>query len=151
MFYSKTCEYAIRVLACLVERDTDEFVCVADISKESGVSAPYVAKVCQMLVKNGFLDSRTGPNGGFMLGDNVRSCALMDIVNAVDNSSQFTQCVMGLEECSEKHACPLHFTWKKYKSKMLETLEKSTLKDIAPKVKQFKFRSFERSKLKDCA
>ena len=53
MLYSKTCEYALRSLACLASKGREAIKSASEIGEEAGVPGPYVAKIFQSLVRKG--------------------------------------------------------------------------------------------------
>ncbi len=147
MLYSKTCEYAIRTLSCLAEKG-NRFVNVSEIGKDANISASYVAKICQTLARKKFLKSKTGPFGGFMLGQTSDKILVMDIVEAVEDCWVFENCMMGLADCSDDYPCPIHTIWKQAKEHIKTTLENTTLYEVTQKMKNREYRPFERSRLK---
>lgn len=131
MIYSKTCEYALRALAYLASRGQGSYVMVSEISGKTKVPEPYIAKIFQGLVRKGLLLSRRGPAGGFALAGSPGKISLYEVVQAVDDKVVFGNCIMGLGECSDAAACPLHTAWSGLKSKMLGRLKRTTVLELA--------------------
>ena len=65
--YSKSTQYAVNMLTHIAQSNDDQLCSVRDVSTATGISEPTVAKTLQLLVKEGLLDSRKGPGGGFHL------------------------------------------------------------------------------------
>lgn len=148
MIYSKTCEYAIRALAYLTTKKEKDFCMIPDISSGTGVPKSYLAKIFQSLVKNNILTSRQGPGGGFSFKRNPDKVTLFEIVQAVDHTSPLaSDCIMGLDQCSAVNACPLHFVWTKAKEEILNTLRKTTLRQMRKKTTRLHFKELNRSRL----
>jgi len=145
LIYSKTCEYAIRALVYLAQKNTDRLTMIPEISRESGVPGPYVAKIFRDLVRQNILESRKGPRGGFRFSQDPGKISLKQIVNAVDDGARMTACAMGLNECSAANACPLHHVWTEAKNKIIALLEKETLRSVKKKVSQKGYRAVSRS------
>jgi len=133
MIYSKTCEYAIRSLIYFVFHPDRKIATVAEVSKESGVSPTYVAKIFQCLAQSRILKSRRGPAGGYSLSVPASELTILRIVKVLDDLSRssFSNCIMGFDKCNEKKPCLLHPIWMKAKDQILEKLAHSTLLDVA--------------------
>jgi len=58
----------------------------------------------------------------------------------VENGHFDTECLLGLKECGDDNACPMHGTWKPIKDKMLVMLESQTLAILAAAVNQGHYR-----------
>lgn len=141
MIYSKTCEYAIRALIYFAENPKISSATVKEVSKDSGVSAAYIAKIFQCLAKSRILSSQRGPAGGYTLLIPVSRLTLLKVVQSLDDlaKSPFSNCVMGFDKCNDKNPCPLHPIWAKAKDQMLEKLHSSTIADMAVLGDRFRF------------
>ena len=147
MIYSKTCEYALRALAYLASRKQGSYVMAAEISRETKVPEPYIAKIFQGLAKTGLLQSRRGPAGGFALKKSPDKISLYEVVQAVDDTAAFGDCIMGLDECSPDRACPLHAVWSRAKCKMLARLKGTTVLQLDRLLVKRRYRGSQRAKL----
>lgn len=148
MIYSKTCEYALRALSYLASKESGVLTMIPEVSRKTGVPAPYIAKIFQSLVRSGILESQRGPAGGFAFQKPPEAISLFEIIETIDDVSFFAnQCVMGLDECSSANACPLHVVWARTKNKVLETLKCTTLNQMRKKIGKLRFREFTRPRL----
>ena len=126
--FSKTCEYAIRAVIFIAQKS--EFgvnVGIREIAK--GISSPehFIAKILQDLSRKGLVQSIKGPNGGFYLDESSKKHTLADIVKAVDGDHLFTDCALGLKNCSENKPCPLHDEFKSIRTRMHNILQSATV------------------------
>ncbi len=147
MIYSKTCEYALRALAYLASRKQGSYVVTSEISRKTEVPEPYIAKIFQGLEKTGLLQSRRGPAGGIVLIKPPDKISLYEVVQAVDDTAVFGDCIMGLNECSAARACPLHAVWSGTKYKMLAKLRETTVLQLASQLVKRRYRGSQRAKL----
>jgi Rrf2 family protein len=83
MRLSHACGYALRALEYLAERGGGP-VAAHDIAAGRGVSARFLTKALQPLVRAGLLASRKGPGGGYRLGRPAARVTLLEVVEAVD-------------------------------------------------------------------
>ena len=123
MIYSKTCEYAILALLFLAGKPQGEYFLTRVVSKETGVPAPYLAKIFRDLTHNKILISRRGAAGGVALALDPEKLSLKKIVDVIDDPEHLKSCVMGLDHCSDKNACPLHQVWTASRKKIMTEMQ----------------------------
>ncbi|HRY99469.1 MAG TPA: Rrf2 family transcriptional regulator [Bacteroidales bacterium] len=73
---------------------------VHSIAEQTGTSRHHVAKVLQRLVKEGFLRSLRGPQGGFRLNKDPEKITLLEIYQVIEGPLEVVPCPM------ERHICP---------------------------------------------
>lgn len=130
--FSKTCEYAIRSVFFIAHRTaTGNRVGIKEIA--NGIDSPehFLAKILQDLSRRGIVQSAKGPNGGFYLDERGLKRPLSEVVEAVDGSSIFTGCGLGLAYCSETNPCPLHNEFKAIRNQLKDLLEQTTIADFS--------------------
>ena len=109
MFFSKTCEYALRAVIFISQKsEQGRKVGIREIAAGIDSPEPFIAKILQDLSKRGLIQSAKGPTGGFYTDAETRTTKLADVVNAVDGNRLFTGCGLGLNECSASKPCPVH-------------------------------------------
>lgn len=147
MIYSKTCEYAIRALLYLSQRPKGEFAMTKEISAQTGVPSAYLSKIFRDLTHHGILRSRRGAAGGVALAVDPAVLSLYRIVSVIDDPARLKVCVMGLDQCSEQNACPLHAVWAPAKVRMIEKMQNCTLSSITKKIACSRYRKTDRGRL----
>ena len=129
--YSKSTQYAVNMLTHIALVGEEKFNTVREVSMATGISEPTVAKTLQMLVKEGILGSKKGPGGGFYLAVSPEQVTLGTILRAVEGKDPFSECIAGLQSCSEDNVCPLHEKWKLVKQELADFLDSTTLREMA--------------------
>jgi Rrf2 family protein len=105
---------------------------ITDIAKEIDSPMAFTAKILQKLVKGGVLQSVKGPHGGFEIAkETTKETTLADVIKAMDCTSIYTGCSLGLKECSDLKPCPLHNSFKKIRTDLRTMMEATTLKSLA--------------------
>ena len=133
--FSKSCQYGIRAVLYLAVHSTDEKrLGVTEISNQLEVPKHFLAKILQQLAKDKLISSTKGPTGGFFLNSKNRQANLKDIIVALDGSEIFTECILGLKECSSEKPCPLHFQAYGIKEGLNYQLKFQTIDEIAEKI-----------------
>ncbi len=128
MFFSKTCEYAIRAVIFVAQKsEGGRKVGIKEVA--AGIDSPehFVARILQDISKRGLIKSSKGPNGGFYVDSSVQNNTLADIVKTIDGEKIFKGCGLGLKSCSETKPCPLHNDFKEIRKKMHLTLQSATI------------------------
>lgn len=72
---------------------------VLKISEMTGASKHHVAKILQRLVKDNFLSSTRGPNGGFTLKKAADQINLLEIYESIDGVITVDSCPMDNAIC----------------------------------------------------
>jgi Rrf2 family protein len=131
MFFSKSCEYALRATLFLARNRDQKKTGVQYIAEELNVPMHYLNKVMQTLVKNNIVSSSKGRNGGFYLTDEEINLPLINVVHAIDGKDVFDQCGLGLKECSNAHPCPLHDDIKAYRENLKLALSENSIEVLS--------------------
>ncbi len=76
-----------------------ESINVIRISELTGTSKHHVAKVLQRLVKENFIASRRGPNGGFRLVKRAEDISFLSIYEAIEGKVDMPSCPMDKQVC----------------------------------------------------
>ena len=129
MRFSKTTEYAVRVLSYLYRYPTEPHS-AAFLHKELAFPYKYLTKILTKLQKQGFVNATKGCNGGFVLAMDANAIYLCDIVESLGESLESQRCILGFEMCDAKNPCSLHNKWLKPKKAIDEMLETTTLASL---------------------
>ena len=130
--FSKACEYAIRSVIFIANKSTEGERCTLhEIS--AGIDSPlaFTAKILQKLTKSGIVNSKKGPNGGFEVSiKKINKTTLAEIIQIIDGSDVLNHCVLGLEQCSDHHPCPVHHKFLPIRNEILQLVHHTYLKEI---------------------
>ncbi|MCL6260235.1 Rrf2 family transcriptional regulator [Aquiflexum sp. TKW24L] len=133
--FSKSCQYAIKAVIYIHKQSLDgKKVGAKEIGQEIDTPDAFTAKILQVLVKQHVVGSFKGPTGGFFVDKSHESKTLKDVVMAIDGDNLFQGCSLGLNQCSEKNPCPLHFEIVKVRSNIHYMLTSKSLKQLAEEV-----------------
>jgi Rrf2 family protein len=135
---SNSCRYGIRAVIYLASQPAAENkIGIRQISRDLDLPTPFLAKILQQLAKQKILSSSKGPHGGFALLKDPANITLLDIVNTIDGSDTFTNCVMHKGTCEgvdvEKKVCPLHEDYEKTRSELIRLFSNKTIYDLVRK------------------
>lgn len=128
--YSKSCQYALRILARIPPDKAGGKFLAVDLCREAGVPLASSRKVLQLLVEHRYLQAIPGPGGGYRLLKNPKKISLMALIKTIDGPDVFDKCIMGLPHCSLKNPCPTHDLWQIIKKDMIAEMSKKSLSDL---------------------
>lgn len=125
-------KYAVRAMAYIAAReDPSEPVSAAEVAEAEAIPPYYLAKVLQDLARAGVLESVRGRGGGFRLVRGASRIPVLEVLDAVEDVSRLTsECILGLDECSDEASCPMHTMWKSFRENLLARMEAMTVADL---------------------
>lgn len=100
---------------------------IKEIARSIDSPELFIAKILQDLSRQGYVSSSKGRSGGFFLTAAQMEISLKEIIIATDGDQMFLGCGLGLEYCSEKRPCPIHFKYKEAREKLSEVYGSFTL------------------------
>jgi Rrf2 family iron-sulfur cluster assembly transcriptional regulator len=104
-------------------------VTLAAISERQHISLSYLEQLFGKLRRHQLVSSVRGPGGGYNLARPANEVTVADIVTAVDEPLDATQCG-GKENCHDDRRCMTHDLWATLNEKMYEYLSSVTLNDL---------------------
>ena len=124
-------DYAVVVLTQMV-REPDGQVTAPQLSEDSNVPAPTVAKVLKALAKEGVLASQRGVHGGYRLARPAGDISMLEVIRALEGPVSLTACVDGAEgDCNVELLCPVRGNWDRVNTAIRSALADVTLEDMA--------------------
>ena len=121
--------FAVTAMLDLALHETDKPVTLADISERQYISLSYLEQLFSKLRRSGLVKSVRGPGGGYRIAKNVSEIAVSEIISAVDEQVDATQCG-GEENCRNERRCMTHDLWTSLNRKILEYLSEVSLGDL---------------------
>ena len=104
-------------------------VTLSAVSERQKISLSYLEQLFGKLRRHGLVDSVRGPGGGYNLARPAESVSVADVILAVDEPIDATQCA-GRENCLDDRRCMTHDLWATLNEKMYEYLSSVTLADL---------------------
>ena len=104
-------------------------VTLAGISERQSISLSYLEQLFSRLRRQGLVNSVRGPGGGYKLAKNYADISVAEIISAVDEQVDATQCG-GQENCKDEGRCMTHDLWMTLNTKILDYLAGVSLADM---------------------
>lgn len=127
--------FAVTAMIDLALRGEAGPVALASVSERQKISLSYLEQLFGKLRRYKLVDSVRGPGGGYCIARPLTMVTVADIIRAVDEQLDATQCG-GRENCHDEHRCMTHDLWSTLNSKMYEYLSSVTLADLVASEKQ---------------
>ena len=121
--------FAVTAMVDLAMRQTRGPVTLAAISGRQHISLSYLEQLFGKLRRRKLVTSVRGPGGGYRLAQPMHSVTVAEIVTAVDEPLDATQCG-GKENCKDDKRCMTHDLWANLNKKMHEYLSSVSLGDL---------------------
>ena len=102
--------FAVTAMIDLGMREHAGPVTLAGISERQRISLSYLEQLFGRLRRRNLVDSVRGPGGGYRLGREAGQISVAEIIEAVDEPIDATQCG-GKRNCHDDQACMTHDLW----------------------------------------
>ena len=124
--------FAVTAMLDLALRGEAGPVALAGVAERQQISLSYLEQLFGKLRRFNIVDSVRGPGGGYCLARPASQITVADIVRAVDETLDATQCG-GRENCKDEERCMTHELWTTLNFKMYEYLSSVKLSDLVEK------------------
>jgi Rrf2 family transcriptional regulator, iron-sulfur cluster assembly transcription factor len=104
-------------------------VTLAEISSRQKISLSYLEQLFGKLRRHQLVESVRGPGGGYVLAKDTGQVSVADIIQAVDEPIDATQCG-GKENCHDEQKCLTHDLWAALNDRIFGYLEGVTLRQL---------------------
>jgi Rrf2 family iron-sulfur cluster assembly transcriptional regulator len=121
--------FAVTAMLDLALREVDRPVTLAGISERQDISLSYLEQLFSRLRRGGLVKSVRGPGGGYRIAKKLEDISVSDIITAVDELIDATQCG-GEANCHEEGQCMTHELWATLNVKILDYLSGVSLRQL---------------------
>jgi Rrf2 family iron-sulfur cluster assembly transcriptional regulator len=104
-------------------------VTLAAVSERQKISLSYLEQLFGKLRRHGLVDSVRGPGGGYNLARDATDVSVADIILAVDEPIDATQCG-GKENCQDDRRCMTHELWASLNTHIFAFLRSVSLEQL---------------------
>lgn len=128
MLITREMDYTVRIVRALAGGQRS----AAEIAQAEALPAAVTYKLLKRLTKAGLLESRRGPDGGYLLRRPCAELTLYDLFCAIDAEPTFTECLAPGYECPNNTAgaCRVHREFGRVQRLVETELKRHTLAEI---------------------
>lgn len=127
--------FAVTAMLDLAMREAGGPVTLAGISERQGISLSYLEQLFGKLRRAALVESVRGPGGGYCLARTTDALTVADIIIAVDEPLDATQCG-GQENCRGSQRCMTHDLWTDLNRTIFAYLANITLAQLVEKQRE---------------
>jgi len=124
--------FAVTAMIDLALNNGSGPVTLADISERQKISLSYLEQLFGKLRRGSLVTSVRGPGGGYNLANATDEVSVADIIVAVDEPIDATQCG-GKENCKDDKKCITHDLWTDLNRHIFEYLRAVKLSELVAK------------------
>lgn len=130
MKISKKEDYGLIFMSVLAKKYSKEFISLAAVSIETGLSSLFLKHLASVLLKDKLIESKEGIGGGYRLTRNPKNISMGEIMKAISVGMVIPSCKR--HACRLKKAkCACFSLWNKINDKVFKYLDNMTLSDFS--------------------
>jgi Rrf2 family iron-sulfur cluster assembly transcriptional regulator len=107
-------------------------VALNEISERQNISLSYLEQLFGKLRRRALVTSVRGPGGGYRISRSTESITVGEIIRAVDETVDATQCG-GLKNCKDDKECITHELWTGLNEHIFDYMDTVKLSDLVEK------------------
>ncbi len=127
--------FAVTAMIDVALHGSDGPVTLAAVSGRQKISLSYLEQLFGKLRRSGLVESVRGPGGGYNLAKAPEALSVADIIVAVDEPIDATQCG-GQENCKDDRRCMTHELWASLNEHIFSFLSGVTLAQLVRQQQQ---------------
>jgi Rrf2 family protein len=133
MNVSQKCQYALRGIFELAKRDGQGPVSIGEIASVQSIPARFLELILGELRQGGFVESRRGRKGGYMLAASPAELKVGDIIRFIDGPVAPVKCVAGTGEtdCPLLGHCAFMSMWIRARDAVSEVYDNTSFTNLA--------------------
>jgi Rrf2 family protein len=128
---SRESKYGLTCVRYLAAQPEGAVRHVGEIAHVTGISYPFLAKICHRLVGGGILRSYRGRSRGYGLARPAATISLREVVEAIEGPEVLERCVFWSDACSDSRPCVMHELWRQVRPRMAALMEDTSVADLA--------------------
>ncbi len=121
--------FAVTAMIDIAMNSTNGPATLAGVSERQKISLSYLEQLFGKLRRHGLVESVRGPGGGYHLARAADTVSVADIILAVDEPIDATQCG-GRENCHDDRRCMTHELWAGLNAHIFSFLQSVTLAEL---------------------
>jgi Rrf2 family protein len=131
-------EYASRAMLELSLHWPQRSLHIRDISSAQDIPEKFLGQILLLLKRAGYLRSRKGPKGGYLLAKPPSQITVAEVIRVMDGPLAPIDCVSvtAHEVCPLEGSCGLRWLWKDVRDSVARILERTTFAQVARRARR---------------
>jgi Rrf2 family protein len=132
MSVSSKCYYAIRAIYALAEHGGPEPLKIAEIADREKIPIRFLEVILNQLKGAGFVQSRRGAEGGYLLARSADTLTVGEVMRSVDGPIAPVDCVSQSrpKECQFHGDCHFFGFWGRVRQAISDVVDRTTFADL---------------------
>ena len=131
MSVSQRCQYALRAILELSQRNVSGPLTVAEIAVAQGVPRRFLEAILVQLKNSGIVESRRGMRGGYLLAVSPADLTVGQVIRCVDGPVMMVKSAPG--EYPPNNGSTFEPLWKKARLAVEQVYDSTTFQDLVDK------------------
>ncbi len=129
---SQKCQYALRAIFELAKRHGQGPVKISDIAEAQAIPTRFLEVILNQLRRAGFVQSRRGPEGGYILAGAPETMKIGAIIRFVEGPQVPVSCMTEEDngECSLKSRCVFLGMWTRAAKALSDVYDQTSFQDL---------------------
>ena len=139
MLLTQKCLYAVRAIFEIAARFPRGPVKIADIAQAQAIPQRFLEAILTQLKQAGFVESRRGKQGGYLLARAPATVTIGDIIRVIEGDIGPVECLSGngdSPQCSLYGQCAFSELWEQARVAMSQVYDGTTFQDLLEREQQ---------------
>jgi Rrf2 family protein len=133
---SQRAKYALRALLALAESRAGEPLMISEISRQQAIPKKFLEQILLDLKRAGFVDSRRGRLGGYVLARSSDAITFGEVLRLIDGPVALLPCLSRIayrkcNDCADEGTCEIRHVFARVAEASRDILDKTTLAEAA--------------------
>lgn len=130
-------DYAIKIILDLSKHYSEGPVTIHILARRADIPIKFLEQILLDLKRGGFVESRRGKVGGYLLARNPSLIKLGEVIRYIDGPVEPIACVdKKYRGCVNIYGCVLRDIWREVARATSEIIDKITFADLVKKIKK---------------
>jgi len=133
MSVSQKCQYALRAVLELAGRHGKKPTSIREIAQAQAIPPKFLASILGQLRQGGFVQSRRGVHGGYVLTESPTSLVVGQIIRFIEGPLAPVRCVSdqgAVADCPLHSDCALLDMWARARNAVADVYDTTTFQDL---------------------
>ena len=132
MNVSQKCQYALRAVFELSRRPRQSPVRSSEIAESQAIPPKFLELILGELKRAGFVESRRGARGGYLLLKQPNRLTVGEVIRFVDGPVALVKCITEIEQadCPIYGGCALIGMWRRARDAVNHVFDNTTFQDL---------------------
>lgn len=143
MKLSTQSRYGVRAIFDIAYNSAHTPARIQDINRRQKIPLRYLEQIFQKLRKSGFVKSKRGPGGGYILKKDPSEISLGEIIRSVEGGWKLVQCIEDEKDqkrCHMYEKCVTRYVWKEAQEMLYNYFDSITIADLCRKARESKIK-----------